>query len=599
MESGFRELEVVLSLAGCLVSALSALAITLRDPRARGNQIATLLVGGAAWWSFCQVLWTVAPDPQTAWIWHHAAGPGWAFIGPLSLHLIAQHTHPPRWMTVATAPAYAIGGVFAALQLFTSRLQGEAYATAFGWCFHTGPDHVWFVGFTFACVIPSVAVAIRRLHDVPSPAQRAQLRLVIASIAAPFFIAGLLSGLLPLLDVPCPRLGSTSFALLGAMIAFSHYRYGFSALAPSTFAREILATLPDGLALLGVEGTILSGNERMASMLGVVPERLAGLPIGPALGVSLSDPAANLRDHECRLRAASGRELAVSISTSRLLDKRGVPIGIVLVVRDLRELEELRHHLVTSGRLAAVGELAAGIAHEINNPIAFVRANLSQLRQHWEELAKRLPAGVGADAAGGAAVDVVAEGRELLLECIDGVERTVRIVQDVKDFARGAPDEGEWIDLNDVLARVLRIAHPQVPCQVRVESRFGDLPRLWGNAAHLQQVFLNLALNGLQAIEGEGCLRLESRAGADAVTITVSDDGKGIPPEDLDRIFDPFFTTKPVGEGTGLGLAISFQIIESHGGQVSVQSRPGAGTTFAVRLPLREGRRAGDEPGGG
>ncbi len=585
MDSGVRELQLVVSLVGCLVSALSALAIALRDPRARANQLATLLVGGAAWWSFCQVLWTAAPGPESAWLWHHAAGPGWTFIGPLTLHLIAQHTHPPRWMTLSIVPAYAVGTVFAGLQLFTSHLHGAAFATPFGWCFETGPGHVWFLVFTLACVIPALGVAIHRLRRVRSPAQRSQLRLVVVSIAAPFFVGGLLSGVLPLLQVPFPRLGSTSFAVLGAAIAFSHYRYGFSALAPSSFAREILATLPDGLALVDVRGEILSGNDRMAAMLGVEPGHLAGQPVGVALGVSLMDPARNLRDHECRLRGVDGRELAVSISTSRLLDKRGRSIGTVLVVRDLREVEELRHHLVTSGRLAAVGELAAGIAHEINNPIAFVRANLAQLQRHWEEIAKRLPETGEVDAD----VDVIAEGRELLVECIDGVDRTVGIVRDVKGFARGTPDEREWIDLNDLLARVLRVAQPQIPHTVRTESRFGAVPRVWGHAAHLQQVFLNLVLNALQAIEGRGRLMLESRADADFVTVTVTDDGKGIPPEDLDRIFDPFFTTKPVGEGTGLGLAISFQIVESHDGQISVESHPGRGTTFAVRLPRRAG----------
>jgi signal transduction histidine kinase len=344
---------------------------------------------------------------------------------------------------------------------------------------------------------------------------------------------------------------------------------------------------------VSLDGRVLSGNERMAELLSVEVAELVGFPIEEALTTSLTAPPRELREHECRLTPRVGDEVVVSVSTSLLLDKRDLPIGIVLVVRDLRELVELRNHLVTSGRLAAVGELAAGIAHEINNPIAFVRANLFQLQHDWRDVARRLPDG---EARGADGVDLVAEGEELLAECIDGVERTVRIVQDVKGFARAGSEEHEWVDLNDLLARTLRVAQPQIRYDVQVETRFGQIPRMMGAASHLQQVFLNLVLNAYQAIDGEGRIVVETRAEADAVVVSVSDDGAGIEPTDCQRIFDPFFTTKPVGEGTGLGLAISFQIVESHAGQITLTSEPGVGTTFFVRFPIPRDDRAREEP---
>ncbi len=575
------DLLALLPLASCVVCAVSAAAIQLQNPSERVNRLAALLVGGAAWWGFCQTLWTVAPDAESAFFWYQLAAPGWAFIGPLSIDLIAQHMQPPRWVRRAIVPAYGIAFLFAVVHLTTNWLHAGAFPTSFGWGFDARPGFIAFVVFTFGCAIPAVGLAFLRVSGSGSPALQRQVRTVAVGIAAPFVLAGLTGGILPVLGVQVPRLGSISFGILGMTVAWSYYRYGFSALAPAAFSREILSTLPDGLALVGVAGRVISGNERMAQLLGVQPGDLDDYPIAQALSGSVLDPPRELREHECWLRTRNGEELSVAVTTSRLLDKSGIEIGIVVVVRDLRELVELRSRLVTSGRLAAVGELAAGIAHEINNPIAFVRANLSQLQQSWSALAKRLP---GDDRANGDGIDLVSEGEELLEECIEGVERTVRIVQDVKGFAHSGGEEHESLDLNELLARVLRVAQPQVPFGVSVESDLGDIPPVYGTAAHLQQVFLNLVLNALQAIEGEGSVVVRSWVEAGRVLTSVSDDGPGIPLEDRERIFDPFFTTKPVGEGTGLGLAISYQIIERHDAELVVDSTPGAGTTFTVRF---------------
>jgi PAS domain S-box-containing protein len=483
-------------------------------------------------------------------------------------------------------PAYAFGAAFAALQMTTSWLHGTPTMTPMGWGFEAGPGHRWFLVFTFACVIPAIAILIGRVRQSDAPAERDQVRIVTLGIAAPFVLAGLTSGFLPLFGIQLPRLGSVSFALLGLSVAYSYYRYGFSALAPATFSREILSTMPDGLALVGPAGRVLSGNERMAQLLGIRHVELVDYPIGNTLSGSVLEPPRELREVECRLCSRVGEEIPVSVSTSRLFAKSGLEIGVVAVVRDLRELVALRSRLVTSGRLAAVGELAAGIAHEINNPIAFVRANLSQLQQSWAAIAKRLPTG---SAMGPDGVDLIGEGEELLEECIEGVERTVRIVQDVKGFAHAGSDEHESVDLNLLLERVLRVVQPQVDYGVSVESDFGDLPPVFGTAAQLQQVFLNLVLNAVQAIEGEGSVVVSTWSEGSVVAASVSDDGPGIPVDNRERIFDPFFTTKPVGEGTGLGLAISYQILERHGADLALESTPGAGTTFTVRLPIALG----------
>jgi signal transduction histidine kinase len=257
-----------------------------------------------------------------------------------------------------------------------------------------------------------------------------------------------------------------------------------------------------------------------------------------------------------------------------------LPQGVIVVLRDLREVVELRRQVITAGRLAAVGQLAAGIAHEINNPMAYVGSNLSQLQESWQRLSKWLPArGIDPELD-----SALADGYELIADSLEGVARTSAIVRDVRSFAHRGTGENESVDLNEILEDVVRIALPQLRDRIRVELRLGDVSRIQGAPQELRQLFLNLVVNAFQAIEGEGTLRLSTIQDERWVTACVSDDGCGIDAADRERIFDPFFTTKPVGEGTGLGLAICHQIVRSHGAELGLESRPGGGTTVTVRF---------------
>jgi signal transduction histidine kinase len=284
---------------------------------------------------------------------------------------------------------------------------------------------------------------------------------------------------------------------------------------------------------------------------------------------------------ETQLVRRDGERVPVSVATSELRDRQGLSIGLVVVVRDLREVHELRHRLVTSARLAAVGELAAGIAHEINNPIAYVRANLTQLQAHWKQVEGEI-AGTEKSATLAEAFD---EAGELLLTSLEGVDRAAEIVRGVKSFAHAGSIDRETADINQLLDDVLRMAGPQMRARVTIERRFEELRPVACSPQELKQVFLNLVLNAGQAMESGGHLWIATRWDGDAVVVRVEDDGPGIPPEILDRIFDPFFTTKKVGEGTGLGLGIAYQIIRAHGGEIAASSDPGEGAVFTVRLP--------------
>jgi signal transduction histidine kinase len=270
--------------------------------------------------------------------------------------------------------------------------------------------------------------------------------------------------------------------------------------------------------------------------------------------------------------------MPVSVSCTALRDEQGGVIGRVLALRDLREVSALRSRLVTSGRLAAVGELAAGIAQEIDAPVTSVRANLLELREHWRALAS------GVDPRDESLAPVLVEGAELIDESGEGIDRVATIVREVGAFSQAGIGEAQLANVNDLLENAVNVA--ALSFSIVVERCYAELPPVRCDAQQLKQVFLNLLLNALQAVGDYGVIRLVTEAKGDFVQIRVEDDGCGIPEKQIEQIFDPFFTTRRTGTAAGLGLAHCYQIIRHHGGEITVQSTVGAGSTFLIRLPV-------------
>jgi two-component system NtrC family sensor kinase len=249
-----------------------------------------------------------------------------------------------------------------------------------------------------------------------------------------------------------------------------------------------------------------------------------------------------------------------------------------------RVAERIRLHdrLRQSQKLESIGQLAAGIAHEINNPMAYVRSNLSILREEWTALT----GWTEKDDWNEEAKQRLAECEELIDESLEGVDRTVAIVRDVREFSHANESQAGHVDLNDLVEGALRVATPQQPPNVVVERRYGELPTVDCRPGQLSQVFLNLIVNAYQAMGEGGSLSVSTEVVGLEVVITVEDDGTGIAAEHLERLFDPFFTTKPTGEGTGLGLYVSYEIVRNHGGTILVSSPPHGGARFQIRIPV-------------
>ncbi len=246
-----------------------------------------------------------------------------------------------------------------------------------------------------------------------------------------------------------------------------------------------------------------------------------------------------------------------------------------VMVRDITEHRENELRLRLNERMAAVGMLAAGVAHELNNPLAFVLSNLHYIEQELQRV-KPLLSDMG-------------EMMEAITDAREGAERMRGIVQSLRALARGDAVTRQPTELHEVLDRSVQLAWGQLRGRGHLVREYGDLPRVLGNSVQLSQLFVNLLVNAVQALpeSGGGEIRVVTRQhSASMVRVEVHDNGCGIPAENLERIFEPFFTTKPVGEGTGLGLSISHDIVRGLGGELSVSSTPGVGTTFRVLLPV-------------
>jgi PAS domain S-box-containing protein len=362
--------------------------------------------------------------------------------------------------------------------------------------------------------------------------------------------------------------------------------------------RQLLESSSDAVFVLDEAGRVVEVNPVAGRLLGLSPPQLIEAsfvslapegerePLGRALQDLLVRGSVRLENQG--LLSARGERVALDLSAS--LQEVGSARRLLVVGHDLTEKRRLEQQSIQNDRLASVGALAAGIAHEINNPVAYVLSNLSYLERWRDDLERQLAATPGFPAH---VADLLVEAKEVVSESLDGCKRIRDIVRDMRFFSH-APDESlAPVDINASLDFVLRMAQSELKRTARLEKDYDlALPPVFSTESRLSQVFLNLVINALQAMPSGGpqrhTLRVRTAREGEHVRVDVSDTGHGIPPEVLPRIFDPFFTTKPAGSGTGLGLSISHSLIQKMGGEMRVRSEPGNGTTFTLLLPLGE-----------
>lgn len=300
-----------------------------------------------------------------------------------------------------------------------------------------------------------------------------------------------------------------------------------------------------------------------------------------------------------------GRRFPIELSLSFIKDEAHIFIAIIrdIAVRkqieselkkrleDInethRQLKEMQAQLVQSEKMAIVGQLATGVAHEINNPISFILSNLDVLSKYSSDITqviKNNKSDIDVDF-------LIQDLGKIVSELQEGALRIKRIVQDLRTFSHVDDTQLTLIDINSCLDSTLNIIANELKYKAEVIKEYGDIPKIWCYPMQLNQVFLNILVNALQAIEKYGKIWIRTYCDIGKISIEVQDTGCGMPDEIIDRIFEPFFTTKGVGKGTGLGLSIAYNIVKQHNGEIKVKSRVGEGSAFTIILPV-EGIKA-------
>jgi two-component system, NtrC family, sensor kinase len=277
----------------------------------------------------------------------------------------------------------------------------------------------------------------------------------------------------------------------------------------------------------------------------------------------------------------------------------------------LERLENTQAQMLQSEKMASIGQLAAGVAHEINNPTGFVSSNLKTLTDYIEDISELIdkyhdmitkledeqqrgslsePTLAAVDKLKQFENDIDVEFlmediSDLIGDCREGTDRIKKIVIDLKDFAHPGEDKAQLTDINVGLESTLNVVNNEIKYKATVHKDFGDIPAVLGIPQQLNQVFMNILVNAAQAIDKKGDINIKTRSVGQNIEVSIADTGSGISADDLTKIFDPFFTTKDVGKGTGLGMNIAYNIIEKHNGTIQVESELGKGTTFTISLP--------------
>ena len=409
------------------------------------------------------------------------------------------------------------------------------------------------------------------------------------------------------------------------------------------YSDNIMNSMGDALIVVDPTLKIKQVNQTVKDLLNYREEALIGRSIHALCESSAKEDFSKVRfvaGKRLMLVTSEGARIPADVNIRPLVDANGVHLGYVVVARDMRrqlavisrlkgmnrsleaEIQEKTKaiekvykslkrkdaYLLQQEKMASVGIMATGVAHEINNPLGYIRSNLEMLQGDIDNILSYthlLEYGLSTLAKEEdrdkrtKEADQIMEVRakmqierhftdaaNILKESREGLDRIKQIVDDLKRFSRNDTDHPEKADMNQELQRTLSVVGHELKYKAKIVTAFGSLPLLSCHPCQLNQVFANLLVNAAQAIEGRGRVSIRTFSQEGSIYIVIEDSGPGIPPENLKKVFDPFFTTKPVGKGTGLGLYLSRKIVESHGGTLTVESKPGKGAAFTVRLPL-------------
>ena len=583
----------LLSIISCLAVFLLGSFIFLRDTRKPLNRVFMLLCLSSALWSFTEFGYRQADNFDTAYFWLKLGALSF-ILAPVLVHFALVLTQ--EWKLLRNkltylllyAPALAV----ILLSLTTNMIRGEPVKEYWGWTYAIPESsllhnviYFWAYGLGILAAYLCLLWYLKELDHK----RKQQARYILSGFLVVFATGLITEWLLPLLQIRIPELTTAAFTIACACAGYAMWKYELFAITPATAAEGIISTMPDSLLLVDPDQRITLTNRATLKMLGYGESELIGQPVETIFaekddekavvkGITGEEPIeAGSISAETSFRTKAGKSVPISLSRSVMKDREGKLQGIIYIGRDIterklaeEEKQRMEEHLQIAGRLAAVGELSAGVAHELNNPLAAIQgfAQFLAQRDNLDETIRS---------------DVETIYKE--------AQRATRITGNLLSFARRQKPERRLVSINEVVERSLELhAYRTKVNNMEVLLELDtDLPMTMADSDQMQQVFVNVINNAEQAMtetHGRGKLRVKTQKVGRVIRITFTDDGPGISEDNLKRMFDPFFTTKDVGKGTGLGLSICYGLVEGHGGRMYARSKPGKGATIVVEIPL-------------
>jgi PAS domain S-box-containing protein len=583
--------QVYQSVLTVLAVAAMALYVGFRRERTAVHWLVIALLLSMMLWAVGLGLWHLLHDPRQQKTAQMLGFAGAFSIPPFWLLLAdrftRRHAFERRPALQAAVIAPSALGVLAVLtnsshRLFVEGFGHDSMGKVDGFAF-AGPlfwvTLCWSVALVAAGISLYLASAFRlAIHKAPGRG----LALGLAALG-PMLLGAALTILGTALTTTDLDFTPMAMSIAVCLLFVLNWRYRILDTLPVA-RRHVIEHLSDGVIVTDLRGRILDLNPAIEAIFETSASRLLRRPVWDAVAeiavdleageVEARSPPFRRRSILRRVPGPRGRHIEASADCVRGGD--GEPLGLYAVFRDRTERRRYERFLRRTQRLETAAGLAAGIAHEVNNPLAYVGSNLRHVDRAIDAIAERL-----ASQAGGKSEEI----EELRL----GVAGSLQGDR-MRRFAGLSQGELGEVDVNAVAGEALKMAALHRPAAIELRFEPGDdLPLIQGSSEHLIQAVLNLAINGLQAVSqrGAGTVRVVTRSREEGAEIVVSDDGPGIPAAIRDRIFDPFFTTKSPGEGSGLGLAIAHDIVREHGGVLELHSEEGKGAEFAIRLPAR------------
>ncbi len=581
--------HALIPVAALLVSAaFGAVSITWDsgDSKQRGTRWMGLLFACTGVWATLDIMTFLETDPGRAgfWIrWMHLPA---LLLGPLTVSMLAemlpQTSHRLRHLIRAGFLVSVVVGI--GVGLLPSTVV-DVVPTEWGsWIPRFGLASVVVV--PIGTILPLLAAyeasrAETGGHSANVDASRAHAVMICVGVS--LFAAVSTEYVMPLLGIPSPRLGAIAIACASALMWFRvlHVSDALAA-TPEGMARSMLAELHDGVVLVQLDGTILSSNIRFSEMAGRRGIELIGTSLENRVGPSLEEIFAGLEDRESILHREDGEALPVSLSSSLARDRDGNAIGAVVVFRDLREVDALRRRLLASGRMAAIGELAAGIAHEVNNPIAFIRSDLHLLANRLGEIEAWIAGRPELDRG-----DLDLERMRRRIEVgLAGVERVAEVVGDVRGFAHvGGAGQG-GIDPAILVEGAMRLARLQRGSDIELRVAECDSKDWIDSGQELKQVLLSLLLVLVECVEKGGAILATLETDGGALRIALS---AGPLDEDANAVvrrFEALTSIDHLVSHEAFRLAIAAELIEQLGASLSIAETGARSVSVVLHLPL-------------